>query len=551
MKIAEIDFSSKSRKIIGLYEVTPRPEQTQADALREFFGQSQIRAERVGIGLNDTNTLLKRFEFPFRDRKRVKLAVEGEWMDIVPFELSDYALDTRPATKQGRLYGFLSGICPTSRIEALNLICESAWVQPNAVLVDAEALGLLALSQNLPGAAEAQCYAVCDFGYELTKLALLRGTHSTDSKTSGAGTSGTEPEIIELRHIDKGSREWIQWIADKRKVNTEEALQWLMHRAEIQTEEHGEESIRDDLSDDIKSALRPVVVELYQTLQSSKVRTGLNPEILYITGSMCRIQGLQDFLEHELRLKVVVWPLFHAFEAHEAVSSPSNQKSFATALALANAFTLRNRQPWLNFKRTTSPNKRFLSEAYQQLIGPELKPAFALMGVALAFVWAYSALGGYLTSIQRTAVEKDLAGEFRRLDNGMGERANRLVSDPDRAREIFEELRKKKTPRSRPENDLGPGPQVAILEDFSMAAPPQVKVSHLEVQYGGRSTQLQAHLAPVKPADAAQLPQWAEQLVSALTRAGYSEIQQSPQGSGETMRISAKLLPKAKEGAAR
>jgi len=551
VKIAEVELGSKGRQIIGLYELKPRDGQDHADALREFFGQSQIRAEKIGIGLNDANTLVKRFDFPFRDKKRVKMAVEGEWMDIVPFELEEYTIDTRPSERHGRLNGFVSGLCPNSRIEVLNLLCDSAWIQPTAVLVDAEALGLLALSQRLPHTENAESWAVCDFGFELTKFAVLRGAGVAGVKRP-PGAHGFDPEILEVRHIDKGSKEWIQWIADKRRVTSDEALQWLVHRAEIQPDTLGEDSMREDLSDDIKSALRPVVVELHQTLQSCRVRTGLSPEILYITGSMSRIQGLQDFLEHELRIKVAVWPLFQGFDAHDAVLSPSNQKSFASALAIANAFSLKTRQPWLNFRRTTSPNKKILSDTFLKLTGPDLKPAFAMLGCTLVFAWCYGLLGGYLASIQQESVQRDLVAEFRRLDNSMGSRAGNFVGDPDRAREIFEGLAKKKAPKNDLLSTLGPRTQVAILEDFSLGAPNQVRVTEFEVQYGPQSTLLKAVVEPAKGAPTTQLSSHVEQYLKSLERSGYSDFQQAAQGAGESFRISAKLLPKAKsKGAAR
>ena len=552
VKIAEIEISTKGRQIIGLYELKPRDGQDHADALREFFGQSQIRAEKISIGLNDTNTLVKRFEFPFRDKKRVKMAVEGEWMDIVPFELEDYTIDTRAAERHGRMHSFVSGLCPNSRIEALNLLCDSAWIQPNAVMVDAESLGLLALTQSLPETLVAESYAVCDFGYGLTKLAILRGSGQPGVKHNPQAP-GFDPEILELRHIDRGSKEWISWIAEKRRVTTDEALQWLIHRAEIQTEAQGEDSIRDDLSDDIKSALRPVVVELYQTLQSCRLRTSYTPEILYITGSMCRIQGLRDFLEHELRIKVGVWPLFQGFDAHDAVLSPSNQKSFATALALASAFSIKTPHSWLNFRRTTSPNKKLLTETFQKLIGPDLKPAFALLGVTLAFMWIYGTLGVYLTKTQQTSLERDLTAEFRRLDNGMGQRAETFVNDPERAREIFETVRVKKEPKTKSllEN-LGPRTQVSILEDFSVGAPNQIRVKELEVEYGLRTTLLKAVITPAKDTSSSDLANNVDQYTKTLERSGYSDIQKTAIDSGEAIRVNAKLVPSDNsKGAAR
>jgi Tfp pilus assembly PilM family ATPase len=438
IKVAELELSSKTPQILGLYEVKAREDQDLVSALREFFAQSQLKSDRLGVGLNAKNVLVKRMQFPFKDQKRVSMAVEGEWMDALPFDLDEYTVETRHVARQDKLHVFLSGLCPEKNIAEVNQLCEEAWVQPNAVFLDAETLGLLALHQNLPQSQEQAAYAVLDFGFEVTKIAVLRGSHVPADKKTRHKVSSIAPEILELRHIDKGTQEWIDWIAHKRRVSSEEALQWLMHRAEIQNAAEGDESsIREDLSDDIKSALRPIIVEIYQTLQHSKLHSGYEAETVYITGNMCHIQGLKEFLSHELKVDVQAWPLFTGFKAHEALCSPSHQKSFASALSYAYAFSFKNSSPFLNFRRNTHPKRRILTETFQQLLGPELKPSFALVGLTLIFCWLYSLGGSFLIAMQQTEIEKDLSGEFRRLDTTTGERASRFVGEPQRARDIF------------------------------------------------------------------------------------------------------------------
>jgi|GEM_PF-1003473 len=553
IKIAELELSSKAPQIIGLYEVRPREGQDKAGALREFFGQNKIRSERIGINLNNTSTLVKRVDLPFKDRKKVQLAVEGEWMDALPFELDGFTIETRHMGRHGRTHSFMSALCPSQTLSEINDLCESAWIKPNAVFLDAESLGLLALHQRLPKSQGAESYIVVDFGYEITKLAILRGSDPLTNKRPASDSGFIEPEILELRHIDKGSREWIQWIADRRRVPTEEALQWLIHRAEIQsteesTEENEKASIREDLSDDIKSALRPVVVEIYQTLQSCKVRTGYSPEILFITGSMCEIQGLKEFLEHELRVEVQAWPLFLGFNAMEAMLSPQNQRSFATALSIAHAF-YSNKSGYLNFRRNTHVRKRLLTETLNQLLGPNLKPSFALLGVSLAFVWIYSIAGSFFLTQQSQALQTDLTGEFRRLDNTMGDRAPNFVGDPERAREIFDKLKQTKLASAEPEIDQGPQPQVVILEDFSLAAPAGVKVSMLETQKANKRLLIEANATHDKAGDKDALSQNMNQYVTNLQRAGYSDVQISKTGSSFKLKAKWSQPEKKKAGA--
>jgi Tfp pilus assembly PilM family ATPase len=546
IKIAELELSSKTPQILGLYEVCPREDQDEAAALREFFAQSNIRAERIAININSASTLTKRFDFPFHDKKKVQMAVEGEWMDLLPFELDGYTVETRHMGRKGRTHFYLSGLCSTADILKVNDLCVSACIKPNAILLDAEALAQLALRQHLPRSQSVDSYVVVDFGYDITKLAIIRGSYALKGKPKAPDLSFIEPEILELRHIDKGSREWIQWIANRRRVSTEEALQWLIHRAEIQPKSENEDSIREDLSDDIKSALRPVVVEIYQTLQSSKVRTGHYAELLFVTGSMSEIRGLKEFLEHELGLKVEAWPLFLGFNAMEAVRSPSNEKSFATALSLAHSFAS-SRSSLLNFRRNTQQKTRFLTETFNQLLSPQLKPAFAVLGVVFAFVWIYSIGGAFFIEAQQRAVEKDLSGEFRRLDNTLGERARNFVNDPTRARQLFEKLKKQKLANAVPEIETGPHPQVAILDDFSVAAPNGIKVAMIETQKAQNGILIEAEITHNKEEDRESISQNVDNYVKNLQRANYVDVQVSTMAGGRIHRLKARWNPPSKK----
>ncbi|NCN40900.1 hypothetical protein GW916_06580 [bacterium] len=545
IKIAELEFSSRQRQIIGLYEVKPKENQTKSEALREFFANNSIKAERVSIGINNADVMMRKFDLPFRDRKKMNLAIIGEWMDSVPFELDDFYIETRHISKHGKIHSFISGICPKSSIAELNAECENAWIQPNNVLIDAEAIASLALEQSLPKAHDRQAYAVVDFGYEITKIAIVRGAVLEKKQI------GITPEIIELRHLDKGSKEWIEWIAQKRKVSVEEALGWLMHRAEIQSDaSDGEEaSIREDLSDDIKSALRPILVELYQTLQHARVQSGYEVQGLYITGSMCGIVGLKPFLEKELRVEVDEWPLFLGFKAHGALTSIENQKSFATALSLAYSYASQVKTPWLNFKKSTSPNRYILSDSLKLFTSPDLKPALFFAAFLLVFSWGISIAGQQLLSIEQEAVELDLSGEFRKLDKVTGAKAKNFVGDPERAREIYIKSKRGKQPKSLEEFDTGPIPQVALLDQFSDAAAPELKVDEYEVIGQNDLWQIKLTISPKETSS--DFAQGSTSFVRQLESLGYTNVKLTPVTPGSSSTLEATWKAPQAEGAAR
>lgn len=547
IKVAEIEYSSKKRQIVGLYEVILKQGQQPEEALREFLANNSIKAERITVGINQSRILLRNFTLPFRDKKKVQMAIEGEWMDILPFELDDYFQETRHMSKgPGRLHKFLSGICPRNIIEEINKRCEVAMIQPNNVLLDGEALANLALSQRLPGSQNSPAYAVVDFGYETTKVAILRGSFL------GKREKGIEPEILEVRHLDKGSREWVEWVAEKRRVSVDEAHSWLIHRAVIEgskDKKKENESIREDLSDDIKSAFRPILVELYQTLQHARVETGHGPEKLFLAGNMSHVAGLEAFMQAELRIDVQRWPLDEGFKIKSSVASTDQQQSFASALALANSYAMNQGKTWLNFKRSTSPNKNFLSETLALYTDTAMRPAFSLLAIALVLTWAYGFFGTMLLDKQKEAIETDLAGEFRVLDRAKGARANNFVRDPERAREIYEDIAKTKQPKDLASIDVGPIAQVQIIEEFSEASQADFIVKEFEIVEADNNWKILAQLVQPEKGNASAFESATENYKSRLEGLGYQSV--SVTGSGNRRSLSATWVKPASRGAAR
>src|SRR5438105_4856441 len=99
IKIAEIEYSPKSRDLVGLYDLPRQPGDNPGDVLREFLQKSGIKAERIAVGIGEAPVFIKRMELPFADSKRYLPAIHSELEDTLPFEMTDYVVDVQKAGK--------------------------------------------------------------------------------------------------------------------------------------------------------------------------------------------------------------------------------------------------------------------------------------------------------------------------------------------------------------------------------------------------------------------------------------------------------------------
>ena len=529
IKIAEIEISSRSRELVGLYEI-PRTEGDDAGLLlKDFIAKSEIKAERVAFGMGKAPVFVKKMELPFSDRKRLEPSVKAELEDSLPFEIADHVLDIKALGKRGRIFRYLVGICPKTSIEFFNKASDESGLVANGFHIDAEALGQLAVHQSLPAARDNVAYAVCDIGHDSTKVAILRGflADPQDRKSKGS----TEPgEIAELRTIGHGSNDLVNWIVDRKKLGLEEARQWLLHRAAIKTEssDSTQGALSDEMSDEIKVALRPIVVELYQTIQSFKGKSGgQSLEALYLTGGMSDISGLREFLSEELRLPVHRWPIFLGFSTERMPLSPEKERCFAVATSLAFRFAIRKPVGWLNFRRSVQANKKILTTTLQQFLVPELRPILIGIAASMTFAFVYSATSSYFIDLESKQLAKEVAGEFRRLDGQKyaGKSTDKFSQDSKRSRELFEGERKTRNSvkRSETANNSGNKARSEIMLDVSQIVPETSMLKELTVD-SSRPHLFEATLVSDFSIGTKELDALKASLTTALQSRGYASI---------------------------
>lgn len=487
VKIAELEVSSKERKVVGLHQVRVHSPKEIAPALKDFFSRLGYKPDRVSVGLGHQSVFYKKMSFPFGDN-RVQAAVEGEFIDSLPIELEDPVVDFKLLKKEKKKYHFLAGLCPREHIEKLNEIFDDAKITTHTYYYDPEALARLALNQSLPAAKKGEYYAVIDIGYKITKIAILFGSTSRgfDRKAPKEYDDG---EIVEVRTIQRGAFEIDAWMKDQHKELSEKDLFRLIYdEGEIIEGDPGDgedflDGTPEKFSDDLKVALRPLVVEVYQTLQSVRSRLNVNTTTLYGTGKLFNIKGFQKFLQKEIRIKVHHWPVFEGFTSDNTKLSPKLERSFATAIALAHSWSLKKSNLWLNFKKGTQASRKPISYLISKCTEPAtqkfLFPSLAFVG----FLYIYMFLGSFLNTKVINNLRVDLDGELRAFDVNLMTKVKRSGYNFHSTKKVVASSKRKLLAKQRNQSSRLPyHPRINILELLSKITPENTTLIELKVE---------------------------------------------------------------------
>ena len=486
VKIAELEISGKERKVVGLHQFRARHDKEIAPALKDFFARLGYRPDRISVGLGHQSVFYKKMQFPFGDN-RAAAAVEGEFIDTLPIELEDPVIDYKLYKKEKKTFHFQTGLCPREHIEELNELFEAANLTAHTYYYDPQALAHLALNQCLPAAKKGEYYAVIDIGYKISKIAILHGATSRNFDRK-APKEYHDGEIIELRTIQRGSYEIDAWMQDQHsKLSEDDLLRLIYEEGEIfdGNPDEGEEFLEgtpEKFSDDIKIALRPLVVEIYQTLQSVRSRMNINTTTLYGTGKIFNIKGFQKFLQHEIRVKVHHWPVFEGFSSPTTKLSPKLERTFATAIALAHSWSVKKHTSWLNFRKGTQAARKPFSYLIEKSAAPTTQRYLFPILALVAFLYLYMLLGTYLNSKIIDNLRVDLDGELRAYDVNLQTRIQRISYQQDATIKALNSAKQKILAKQKNQSSRMPYyPRVELLKLISELNPQQAKLIDFQV----------------------------------------------------------------------
>ena len=542
VRIAELEVSSHIRIVLGLHEIPLSPGdsfETACLKLRAYLTEHGIHYERLATSTSNLTVLFKRFDLPFGDKKRVVSSIRGEFEDTLPFELDNYSLEIRPLLRKPRIYSFLAGLAPSDDLLNLNQGLESAGLSPNSLHWAPESIAQLALAQNLPASEHDNEYAVCYLGSESTSIAILQGSNPRifDSKAANRAPG----EILQLRQIPKGSRDLVKWLSQKQNLSEGEVLDWIHHRAEIKISSEGAETIADSMSDEIKTGLRPVIVEIYQTLQSHRGKTGRLPSTLYLSGPLTGLTGLAEFIASELRVAVHHWPVGLGFTTQTLQLSADQERDFAVAISLAHSFGLKKATGWLNFRRSTKGRERILTTGFESFLQRDLFAFWKLYGVSLGASIALTLLFTVAASFDRSNLQSAIGAEFKRINASLiGKKAPAFLESPKLSRDVYDREKKKKLAATKHDETPHSYSRIDVLLDLSESFPQGYVVRELSIDDMNTKLGIRTIFESDKALSAPEIDTMQKTLASQLGEKGYSEFKITSLKSGKEYQLSAR-----------
>ncbi len=240
------------------------------------------RAERVAaMPLERASVRVVRL--PFTDRSTIHKALPAEIESVVPYDLEDMVLATRPVDQQKGSSRTRAIIARKTDVKALLELLTAAGAEPKLLVLDAEALSAYA---------DRGVQAVVDFGHARTVIALCQGG-----------------QLIAARLVPLGGKALTDTIAAQMQAG-EAAAELAKHAARVpevlQTEGWTEPEATDAGADVLdRKTMAAMVATLDETLAEVRAQLialedelGFGVDELLLAGGASQLQGLAGRLSH-------------------------------------------------------------------------------------------------------------------------------------------------------------------------------------------------------------------------------------------------------------
>jgi general secretion pathway protein L len=338
-----------------------------ADLLLRFVKLHQLPGEHVVCAIPGERISTRRFEFPFRDRKKLATAVPFEVEGEIPFALEDVLVDWELIGGEGRQGRIVASIAQRREVSRCLDALREAAIDPRILVGEGLVLGNLSALFDLPGD-----QLLVDLGHRKSSFCLLH-----DGRPMGA------------RSIALGGEAITHAIAEDRHCSLDEAERYKC-----------EEGI-------FGAGSSPRAVAVADRIAREIVRTleSYEPTATAITlfGGTAKLPGIAEFLSE--RIGISAQHLAPPEDPERAqIVSGGDPLLFAPALALALRATAETR---------TRMNLRKEEFAYRtdlrQFFGKDLRPTAVLAGIAAVLGCATFATSVSLESQRAARLESESA----------------------------------------------------------------------------------------------------------------------------------------------
>ncbi|HEX4457945.1 MAG TPA: pilus assembly protein PilM [Polyangia bacterium] len=303
VKVVELSAGFRQSQLTGLYErrlAEPLDGETElqraARTVRELIAAEGLQAEMFASALGGEATL-RLLTMPFSDPKKIEQVLGYELESVILGELDGLVYDSVISTTKAGEAGTSSTnvIAVAAPREAVRAQLEAlAAVGAEPRMIGAAALSYAALRGHAFAAdadTDAQTQALVDFGHRLTHVCIVRGA-----------------TVLFARSIPRGGEDVTLALADAFRMSEPDAEKAKHEQAFVGAPGVAFASPAHQRVDGlVRTALRPLMRELKQTIAAYRAAGESGPERVLVTGGAARLDG---FVEHvELELGIAAAPL--------------------------------------------------------------------------------------------------------------------------------------------------------------------------------------------------------------------------------------------------
>lgn len=288
LKLAIVDKTLRQSALTG-WDEEPLPHEatddTRSAALKRLMDRNLRPDDMLAVSMPTDAVMHRVLTFPFRDDKSIQEAVGFELENHIPVAVADLCVDyTRIGEKDGQTEVLAIAAHRETVQKQLDLL-RAGGIEPRRLGLTA--LAYASLIRKLPDVSTGWTL-LCDIGTRSTDVVLLNNGKTEVVRSLSVGSDAVAGIFASQFKSDKPADE----------VLAEHA--WLLPGGA--TAENADERRLDGAT---REALEPLTRELRQTLAYAMRRSRVRPDRLMVTGGLCRLAGLDEYLERALALPVV------------------------------------------------------------------------------------------------------------------------------------------------------------------------------------------------------------------------------------------------------
>ncbi|MCO4760179.1 MAG: pilus assembly protein PilM [Myxococcales bacterium] len=385
VKCAVVERSLRSSALVDFQTETVLPpfdDDAREAALERLLSRVRKGDDLVEAGLPAATCMHRVLTFPFGDSKSLKESVGFEFESHIPVDLEDVVVDFVVAgqNRDGD-YEVLTVAAPKTEIERNLETLKKAGAEPRAMtLVPLACASMLA---QLPQYAEG------------STLLLDIGAGGTEAVVAQAG------QAQYIRSLSVGSDDVRNRFVDRFNVDGVEGDLLVSHSVLLPEGVAARNPDEQALDEATRGAILPWLREVRQTLAFAARGARGRPDRMVLTGGMCRMRGLVEYVEAALGLPVTTLDL-SGLEMNQLTSEDVGDYG-AAAVALAMQGTDARTEQHMDFRQG-----ELAFEGDYQFVRERL-PAFA------AFVVVALCLLGVRTTINYRALVSEKERQVSQL----------------------------------------------------------------------------------------------------------------------------------------